>query len=175
MLYVPFLASALRRLMDLMGCLLLSFKTVAPCCHPAWSNPFVSARQHLHSCWNYTLIQPVPKKGDRSSPRSYRPMALFASHLKFFNQSLINWKIQKHLSTSNILSDRQYGFRKGRSTGDLLTISSDSWSSSLSRFSETFSVALDILKAFDRVKTCARLYRKLSICPAQLKKFHRNG
>ncbi len=58
--------------------------------------------------------------------------------------------IQKHLSTSD-LHDRQYEFRKGRSTGDLLSLLTDSWSSSLSRLGETFSVALDISKAFDRV------------------------
>ncbi len=52
---------------------------------------------------------------------------------------------------SDLLSDRQYGFRKGRANGDLLSLLSDSLSSSLSRFGETFSVALDISKAFDRV------------------------
>ncbi len=53
-----------------------------------------------------------------------------------------------HLS---IFSDHLYGFRKGRSTGDLLAFLTDFWSSSLSRFGETFAVALDISKAFDRV------------------------
>merc|ERR1712035_278289 len=43
-----------------------------------------------------------------------------------------------------------YGFRKGRSTGDL-AFHTDSWSSSLRDFGETFSIALDISKAFDRV------------------------
>ncbi len=47
--------------------------------------------------------------------------------------------------------DRQYRFRKGRFTGNLLSLITDSWSSSLSRLGETFSVVLDISKAFDRV------------------------
>ncbi len=51
----------------------------------------------------------------------------------------------------NLLSDRQYGFRKCRSTGDLLAFLSNSWSSSLSSFGETFAVALDMSKAFARV------------------------
>ncbi len=42
-------------------------------------------------------------------------------------------------------------FRKGRSTGDLLAFLSNSWSSSLSSFGETFAVTLDMSKAFDRV------------------------
>ncbi len=102
------------------------------------------------SCWKYAYIQPVPKKGDRSNPSDYRPIALLSCLSKAF-ESILNRKIQKHLSTSDLLSDRQYGFRKGRSAGELLSLLTDSWSSSLSRFGETFSVALDISKAFDRV------------------------
>ncbi len=64
---------------------------------------------------------------------------------------VLNRKTQKHLSTSDLLSNRQYGFRKGRSTGDLPSLLTDSWSSSLCRFGETFSATLDISKAFDRV------------------------
>ena len=66
-------------------------------------------------------------------------------------ESILNRKIWKHLNSSNLISDRQYGFRKKRSTGDLLSLLSDSWSSALRHFSESFAVALDISKAFDRV------------------------
>ncbi len=72
------------------------------------------------SCWKYAYVQPVPKKGDRSNLSSYRPIALLFCLSKAF-ESILNRKIQKHLSTSDLLSDRQYGFRKGRSTGDLLS------------------------------------------------------
>ncbi len=40
-------------------------------------------------------------------------------------------KILKYLSTSNLLSDYQYGFHKGHFTGDLAFLT-NSWSSSLS-------------------------------------------
>ena len=102
------------------------------------------------SCWKFAHIQPVPKKGDRSNPSNYRPIALLSCLSKAF-ETILNKKFLKHLSSFNLLSDRQYGFRKGRSTGDLLTFLTDSWSSSLSSFGETFAVALDISKAFDRV------------------------
>ncbi len=92
----------------------------------------------------------MPKKGDSSNPSNYRIRALLSCSTKAF-ESILNRKIQKHLSTSDFLSDRQYGFRKGRSIGDLLSLLTDFWSSSHSRFGETFSVALDISKAFDRV------------------------
>ncbi len=68
----------------------------------------------------------------------------------FCKQPLYLWQ-QKNLSSFNLVSDRLYGFRKDRSTGDLLAFLTDSWSSSLSRFDETFTVALGISKALDRV------------------------
>ncbi len=102
------------------------------------------------SCWKYAYVQPVPKNGDRSNPSNYRPIALLSCLSKAF-ESILNRKIQKHLSTTDLLSDREYGFRKGRPTGDLLSLLTDFWSSSLSRFGKTFSVTLDISKAFNRV------------------------
>ncbi len=122
------------------------------------------------SYWKYAFIQPLPKRCDRSNPSNYRPIALFSSLSKVF-ESILNRKIQKHLSTSDLLSDRQYGFLKGRSTDDLLILLTNPWSSSLSRFSETFSVALDIQKAVNRISHKS-LFSKLpsfrlchSFCP----------
>ena len=50
-----------------------------------------------------------------------------------------------------MLSDHQYGFRKARSTGHLLSYLTHASSSSLRNFGESFTVALDISKAFDSV------------------------
>ncbi len=103
------------------------------------------------SCWKCAYVQPLPdKKGDRSNSSSYRPIALISCLSKVF-ETILNWMFLKHLSSFNLLSDHQHGFRKGRSTGDLLVFLTDSWSSSLSRFGETFAVALDISKPFDRI------------------------
>ncbi len=101
------------------------------------------------SCWKYAYVQPVPAKGDRSNPSNYRPIALLSCLSKAF-ETILNRKIHKHLSASNLLSDRQYGFRKGCTTGDH-ALFSNSWSSSLSSFGETFAVALEMSKSFDRV------------------------
>ncbi len=64
---------------------------------------------------------------------------------------MLNWKIHKHLSASNLLSDRQYGIRNGHSNGDILAFLSNSWSFSFSSFGETFAVALDMSEVFYRV------------------------
>ena len=102
------------------------------------------------SCWKRALIQPVPKKGDPSLPSNYRPIALTSVLSKVF-ESILNGKIWKHLNSFKLISDRQYGFRKKRSTGDLLSLLSNHWFSSFQGFGESFAIALDISKAFDRV------------------------
>ena len=102
------------------------------------------------SSWKHALVQPVPKKGDRSNPSNYRPIALTSAVAKVF-ETLLNSHFIKHLESNNLLSDHQYGFRKARSTGDLLSYLTHVWSSSLKNFGESFVVALDISKAFDRV------------------------
>jgi len=56
-----------------------------------------------------------------------------------------------HLEHHNLINDRQYGFRKSRSTGDFLAYVTNLWSSTLDKAGESVVVALDISKAFDRV------------------------
>ena len=102
------------------------------------------------SSWKHALVQPVPKKGDHSNPSNYRPIALTSAIAKVF-ESLLNSHFLKHLESNSLLSDHQYGFRKARSTGDLLSYLTHKWSSSLRNYGESFVVALDISKAFDRV------------------------
>ncbi len=82
------------------------------------------------SCWKFAYVQPVPKKGDRSDPSSYRSIALISCHSKAF-ETIFNRKFLKHLSSINLLSHHQYWFRQGRSTGDILAFLTDTWSSSL--------------------------------------------
>ena len=73
-------------------------------------------------------------------------------HLLRFEGSEPSRKVlSSHQRSNNLLSDHQYGFRKARSTGDLLSYLTHTWSSSLRDFGESFVVALDISKAFDRV------------------------
>ncbi len=109
--------------MDLMEYLLLFLKTVPLFSHPAWSNSSDSA---FPSCWKYAYVQPVPENGDRSNPSSFCPIALICCLSKAF-ETILNTKFLKRLLSFNLLSDHQYGFRKGRSTGDLLAFLTDSW------------------------------------------------
>ncbi|KAL7643214.1 UNVERIFIED_CONTAM: hypothetical protein RMT77_006505 [Armadillidium vulgare] len=152
MLFLLSLSLILRRRTVLMVFLLWFSKLVLPSLHRASVNYFVFA----------SLLQPSLLAGNvrsfslcrrRGTPLNPPTTVLFSltSVLSKVFESILNRKIWKHLNSSNLISDRQYGFRKKRSTGDLLSLLSDSWSSALRHFGESFAVALDISKAFDRV------------------------
>src|ERR1044072_9461685 len=139
------LSLILRRRMDLMVFLLRFSKRaseLAPCLGKLF-RLWVSTST-FPSCWKRALIQPVPKKGAPFQPSTYRPISLTSVLSKVF-ESILNRKIWKHLKSSILISDRQYGFLKERSTGDLLSLLSDSWSSALRGFGVSFAVALHFL------------------------------
>ncbi|KAL7630285.1 UNVERIFIED_CONTAM: hypothetical protein RMT77_019571 [Armadillidium vulgare] len=100
--------------------------------------------------WKHAFIQPVLKKGISSQPSNYGPISLTTVFSKVF-EFILNRRIWKHLNYFNLISDRQYDFRIERSADDPHSLLSDSWFSALRHFGESFAVALDISKAFDRV------------------------
>ena len=65
---------------------------------------------------------------------------------KYINESILNF-----LESNNIISDRQCGFRKYRSTADMLAFVSHIWSQTMEKNGESQLVARDISKSFDKV------------------------
>jgi hypothetical protein len=100
--------------------------------------------------WKTARIHPIPKKNASTKPENYRPVALLSTTAKVF-EALLNQHIMAFLERNKLLSDSQYGFRKARSTGDLLTVMTHRWAKALDRWGITVAVALDISRAFDRV------------------------
>ena len=66
-------------------------------------------------------------------------------------ETIITKQLLTFLEANNLLSDHQYGFRKARSTGDLLAYAVHVWSSALESSGESRVISLDISKAFDLV------------------------
>ena len=111
------------------------------------------------SCWKAPNVIPTFKNsGNRSDPRNYRPISLLPVISKVF-ETLINSALIRHIESSGLFCDAQYGFRSSRSTADLLTVFSDRIYRSLNDCSETRAVALDISKAFDKVWHAGLLHK----------------
>ena len=102
------------------------------------------------SVWKEAGVVPVHKKSSRHEPSNYRPISLLLLMGKM-QEHIVTTAICKHLDGNHFLSDRQFSFRSGRSTADLLLLLSKDWQNSLEKGRDTLVVALDNARAFDRV------------------------
>ena len=59
------------------------------------------------------------KKEDKTEPKNYRPISLLSCLGKVYEKVLAN-ELTMFLEANSIMSRRQYGFRKGKSSADLV-------------------------------------------------------
>jgi hypothetical protein len=94
------------------------------------------------------------RKGSKplDQPNSYRPICLLNTVGKFLERVIKNG-LEQYLTTSEGLSERQYGFRKGRSTIDAISkvmeLVDSASSGTLRRRELCALVALDVANAFN--------------------------
>ena len=92
-------------------------------------------------CWKVSSVVPVFKNvGERSTAKNYRPVRLLSVVSEVF-EKLVNNRIVD------------------QSTADLLTVVSDRIARAFNRSGATRAVALDISKAFDRVRHAGLLHK----------------
>ena len=70
---------------------------------------------------NGLKIVHVYKKNDPCDPSNYRANTLVSCFSKIFT-SILNKRISNWVENNDILSDAQFGFRKGRSTTDAIFV-----------------------------------------------------
>ena len=78
----------------------------------------------------------LSQKGDKCNPLNYRLIAI-TSLISKTMETIITKQLLTFLETKNLLSDHKYGFRKARSTGDLLAYAVHLWSSTLESSGES--------------------------------------
>jgi hypothetical protein len=100
--------------------------------------------------WKEAKVIPVYKKGDKTNPANYRPVALL-SLLSKIMEGYVSFHLVRHLEKNQLLSDHQFGFRKGHSTLHPLLILHQLGADALDKLQELYVTALDIAGAFDTV------------------------
>jgi hypothetical protein len=108
----------------------------------------------------HAVVTPIYKTGERSNPNNYRPISVTRFISKLF-ESLCKSQIMAYLDRSNILSDHQYGFRRGRSCEMALLRLTNYVVKSVEARNFTVGIFIDIRKAFDCVPF-PQLLRKLN-------------
>ena len=100
--------------------------------------------------WRSANVTPIHKKGDRTVPGNYRPVSLTSQVCKVL-ESIVREHLLEHLKRNNILSDKQHGFRQGRSCLTNLLETLDNWTRILDDDHGIDVAYLDFRKAFDLV------------------------
>lgn len=101
--------------------------------------------------WKHQIIIPILKPGKNpTSPLSYRPIALSSVMIKVFENLLKN-RLEWLLEQRRMLSNTQFGFRKGFGTTHSLSIFTTDIRLAFSRKEDLIGVFLDITGAYDNV------------------------
>ena len=131
-----------------------------------WKDSFKS--EFIHEDMKILSITPIFKKGDKSDPGNYRPISLTSHLIKMFER-VIRKKLVCRLESNSILSNKQHGFRKGRSCLTHLLKHIDEIIQSLLNGNDHDVIYLDFAKAFDKVdhKILIHKLRLLRLCGVQ--------
>ncbi len=98
----------------------------------------------------YGKIIPSHKKGDKDKVSNYRPITILPIFSKILERLMFN-RLNNYISTNSILSERQFGFQKGKSTSDAITTFVSDIYSAINNNEYPVGMCYDFAKAFDSV------------------------
>ena len=102
--------------------------------------------------WKSSKICPLFKKGETSLICNYRPIAILPVVSKLI-EKVAHKQLYTFLSTHNILSKSQFGFRPGHSTSAALGSLTDDWLRFIDIGQIIGAIYIDLKRAFDTVDT----------------------
>lgn len=96
------------------------------------------------------IIVPIHKSGDKDDLSNYRPISILPLFAKLFERLMLN-RIIAFIEKFNILTTRQFGFRKGRSTTEALVSVVSELQEALNNSEKSILLCIDFCKAFDTI------------------------
>ena len=100
--------------------------------------------------WKNAKVKCIHKKGNTLDCGNYRPISLLSLPSKVL-EDIVCSQIETHLTEQNLITDHQWGFRKGRSPEYHLLNLTETWRKSLDTGLIIGVIFLDFSKAFDSV------------------------
>ena len=100
--------------------------------------------------FKHSKVIPLFKKGNPKDVANYRPISLLSCISKIL-EKLVYTRLYSFLKKFNIISNSQFGFRKGHSTSHLTSLLTDQLASSFNNKMPSLGVFLDLSKAFDTI------------------------
>ena len=105
---------------------------------------------YLPPVWLMAYVTPVFKKGDRTDPNNYRPIALTCTICKIM-ESVIKDQLLNYLKSKNLISEKQHAFISKHSTATNLLESTHDWLVSITNRLAVDVVYIDFSRAFDSI------------------------
>lgn len=116
---------------------------------------------------NYKIsrVTCIHKKGSRTKCENYRPISLLSLPGKLL-EAVFASEIDNHVYNHNLLSNHQWGFRKGRSPELMLIKLTEKWLSKINNGLYVGIILIDFSKAFDSVchQTLLKKIQAMGIC-----------
>ena len=100
--------------------------------------------------WKITRISAAFKRGRQEDRKCYRPLSMLSIPSKLM-VSCVASNIIDHVVTRNLLDDRQWAYKKGKSTEQLLIQIREKWRIAVDRKLLVGVLFVDFTKAFDTV------------------------
>ncbi|CAH1269734.1 KARS [Branchiostoma lanceolatum] len=98
--------------------------------------------------WKKARLSPIHKAGDRDAPNNYRPISILPAVSKILERA-VHTQLYDYMTTNNILSEVQSGFRPGHSTQTAVHLLTERWYKAMNEGELTGAVFIDLSKAFD--------------------------
>ena len=120
----------------------------------------------LLSDWKLSSVTTLFKKGSKSLKNNYRPVSMASIVCKLL-ESIIVDKLMDYLISNDLITNKQFGFVKGRSTSIQLLNLLDKWTKYIDNNHEGVDVIFtDFEKAFDKVLHKRLLFKpkKYGVC-----------
>lgn len=107
---------------------------------------------HVPACWRESkgIFLPKPGKPDYLQPKAYRVITLTPTLLKLQERAIL-WHMQEDLKMNTLISERQYGFKRGSSTTTALHKVVHRIEKAISSKGFALGAFLDIEGAFDNL------------------------
>ncbi len=100
--------------------------------------------------WTEEIIVPIHKKGDKSDPSNYRGITLLSCFAKLFT-CILNQRISTWCENNDVISDAQFGCRKGRSTIDAVFILHSIIAKYVNMNKRLYCCFVDMKRCFDSI------------------------
>ncbi|UYV77476.1 K02A2.6-like [Cordylochernes scorpioides] len=116
---------------------------------------------HYPTIWTKSIIHPIFKSGDKDNPSNYRGIALISNLSKLFT-TILRSRLNEWVERRNVIPENQAGFRRGRSSVDLIfTLTTLIQLSLRKKRGKLYVFFVDLRKAFDAVPH-SLLWKKLT-------------